>query len=51
MDAEGLQYNKPLESEIIELLNNEGFEALNIDIGYDSLMKLWYWTADIKEIV
>ena len=48
MDAEGLQDAEPQEAEIIEFLKNEGWVASNVDIGFDNVMHLWAWTADIK---
>jgi len=49
MDAEGMQPTQPQESEIIEILKNEGWIATNIDIDFDDVMQLWTWTADISE--
>lgn len=47
MDAEGLQDEEPNVDEIISFMTNEGYIIHDIDIGFDSVMQLWYWTCTI----
>jgi hypothetical protein len=49
MDAEGMHEFKPSKQQIVQFLNKEGYNASNIDIGFDSSQKFWRWTADIKK--
>jgi len=50
MYAEGKHDNRPSESDIVLLLYDEGYEASNIDISYDSMMGLYNWYADIEKL-
>jgi hypothetical protein len=50
MVAEGTSDVKPIESDIVFLLNIEGWEAINIQIFYDHMMGFWRWCCDIKQV-
>lgn len=50
MDAEGLEDSQPTEVEIAQFLRDEGWEATNIDIGFDNIMGMWSWSCDIDFI-
>lgn len=50
MDAEGSHNEKPTESEIVDLLKNEGYNSDGLEIWHDDLMNLWSWNCDIEKI-
>lgn len=50
MDAEGLEDEEPSIFEIIEFLSIEGYYAFDIEIGFDDMMQLWYWTCSLRLI-
>jgi hypothetical protein len=48
MWAEGCQDEKPVFSEITELLESEGFKHDWIESHFDSMQGLWRWICDIE---
>jgi len=50
MWAEGCGDVDPLRSDIIKLLEDEGFEAKNIDIWFDRMQYLYRWTCTIERL-
>ena len=50
MRAEGKQVDKPTSEDIRDAVKSEGYEAVNIDVSFDEMMKLWSWVCNIRPI-
>ncbi len=48
MYAEGCQDREPLEDDILLAVGLAGYEAVDIEINFDDMQKLWRWTCDIQ---
>lgn len=49
MWAEGTGDIEPVTTDIETLLNNEGYQASNIEIWYDDMQGFWRWNCNIKK--
>ena len=49
MDAEGTVEEEPIEIEVQEHLQQEGWTCSNINIWHDSMMGFWRWNCKIQK--
>ena len=47
MYAEGCQSDEPLEADILIAVGLAGYKAIDIEISFDDMQKLWRWTCEI----